>query len=115
MDDFIVACEILGILAVPIELSDGTRVSEDLVKSKYLEVEIIMQFQGENLKGEPIWSYVQVNGLNVARLMEKMRKNESFNPSAFGCVLASGRGFSPKWWIRDRMATEFGTIDMPMR
>jgi hypothetical protein len=110
------ACRALGIRPIGYFSTSGSSgfggiVSEELVDSRFLDVPIVHLLQGDNLQGQPIWSYTQLSGVQVARLYKAMRQKENFKPSEFGLLLTSGAG-SPPRWIRDVMDREYEMVDM---
>jgi hypothetical protein len=91
----------------------GKYVSPDLVQDKFLDVEIVILMQGDNLFGDPIYSYLLVTGRNLKEMFAKMQRGENFMPSDYGTVVAAGRGDPPQE-VRDEIALTYKMIDVPM-
>ncbi len=91
----------------------GKGVSPDLVKDQFLDVEIIILLQGNNLFGDSIYSYIQINGRNLKEMFTKMQGGENFKPSDFGTVLAAGTG-TPSAEVQEEMRTTHGMVDVPV-
>ena len=90
----------------------GKHVSPDLVEERFLDVEIVILLQGNNLFGDLVYSYVQLKGKDLKEMFAKMQSGENFKPSDFGTVLSAGRGDPPRE-VREEMATNYHMIDIP--
>lgn len=66
--------------------------SPEMVDDEFLDTEIVMLLQGFNRDGERIYSYLQINGMNIRLLFTKMRDGHNFSPNDYGTVLAAGSG-----------------------
>ena len=90
----------------------GQNLSPDLVKDEFLDVEVVILLQGNNLFGDLVYSYLQLRGQNLKDMFAKMQTGENFKPSDFGTVIAAGRGDPPPE-VRAEMAATYNMIDIP--
>ena len=87
----------------------GKYVSPDLVSDEYLETEINIMLQGNNLFGDLVYSCIKIKGKNLKKLFAAMQKGENFRPSDFAEeVLAAGRG-EPS----EEVKKEYNLVDVP--
>jgi HEAT repeat protein len=61
----------------------------------YLDAEVVILLQGQNLYGTPVYSYLQITGRNLHNMFVCMKLGINFKPSDFGTVLTSGTGTPP--------------------
>lgn len=90
----------------------GNNVSPNLVKDEFLDVEIIILLQGDNMFGNPVYSYLQATGRNLKEMFAKMQSGENFKPSDYGTVLAAGSG-EPTDEVREEMKNTYNMVDVP--
>jgi hypothetical protein len=91
----------------------GKNISPDLIDEKYFDVEIVVLLQGTNMFGDPVYSYVKINGRNLKEMFIKMKSNENFKPADFGTVLAAGRDM-PSEEVRAEMAATHNMVEVPV-
>lgn len=91
----------------------GRNLSPEMIKDKYLDVEIVMLLNGQNQAGESIYTYLEVSGRNLKRMFTAMKNNEEFKPKDFGNVLAAGKG-EPTKEVRAEMCREYNMIEVPV-
>jgi hypothetical protein len=84
----------------------------DVIDGEYLDTDFVITLQGENIFGDPIYTYVKLSGRNMKRMFAKMWAHETFKPADFGTVLVAGRG-EPSQEIRDKMKEEYNMVDVP--
>lgn len=90
----------------------GRKVSPDLVDDQFLDVEIVILLQGNNLFGDQVYSYLQLTGRNLKDMFVKMQAGDNFKPADFGTVLQAGRG-EPTQSVKDEMAATYNMIEVP--
>jgi tetratricopeptide (TPR) repeat protein len=88
------------------------RLSPDAIPDEYFDTEIVVNLVSNNMFGDPVYSYLRINGRNLKRLFAEIRAGENFKPADFGIVLASGHGDVPQE-VRDEIAEEYDGIDIP--
>ena len=91
----------------------GKNVSPDLVSDEFLDTEVIILLQGNNLFGDAVYSYLQITGRNLKDMFSKMRAGENFKPADFGDVVRAGKG-DPTDEVREEMKIAYNMIDVPM-
>jgi len=91
----------------------GKHVSPDLVSDEFLDTVIVILLKGNNLFGDAVYSYLQLDGRSLKAMFAKMQAGENFKPADFGTVLAAGRG-EPTQDVRDEMAMTHNMIDVPV-
>jgi len=84
------------------------------VDETFLESEVVILLQGNNVFGDPVYSYVKMIGRKLKDLFLKMEKGENFTPSDYGTVVAAGRG-EPTQELKDEMRAEYNMVDIPQR
>ena len=94
----------------------GRFVSPDLVAEEFLDSEVIILMQGDNLFGDLIFSYTRYTGRQLRQMFGKMQAGEDVRPADFGEVLASGRGEPSEALVEEmRVKHNMIPIDMPSR
>jgi len=89
----------------------GKYVSPDLVSDDYLDAEVVVLLEGENLFFDHLYCYLQITCLNLKEIFRKIQAGENFKPADFGTVIASGRG-TPSPEVRAEMHNEYNIIDV---
>ena len=73
-----------------------------------LDEQIVILLNGKNIFNDVIYSYVQLSLRSLQKLKPLLDKNENFNPSDFGTVVAAGRD-APTEEVQQEMAETYGT------
>lgn len=55
--------------------------------------DIVMLLQGKNNNGEQVFSYIKLSISQLRALKDRILSRQTFEPSDFGTVLASGYGY----------------------
>lgn len=77
-----------------------------------LEQPVVILLQGLNIWGSRVFSYVRMTLFQLQELKDSMDGGASFNPAAFGEVLAAGQG-DPSPELRREMAEKHNLVDLP--
>ncbi len=77
-----------------------------------MDEKVVILMQGANLRGQIIYTYVQLTLRNLQRLKDDVNNGKDFEPAAYGKVIASGFGTPPDE-LRARMTKEYNMIDVP--
>jgi tetratricopeptide (TPR) repeat protein len=93
--------------------SIGRAVSPDLVEDRFLDTEIVLLLQGDNLDGDKIYSYVRLIGRNLKQMFVAMQSGKNFKPSDFGDVVEAGLG-EPSKDAREALAKQYSMVDVPI-
>ena len=87
--------------------------ARDLISKEYLDTDFVLLLRGNNLYGDPLYSYVKLTGRNLEKVFIRMQSRKHFKPADFGTILVAGRGEPPQE-IRDEMKKEYNMVDVPM-
>ncbi|MEI7668600.1 MAG: hypothetical protein WCJ33_00780 [Pseudomonadota bacterium] len=90
----------------------GKYVSPDMVSDEFLDTIIVILLQGNNIFGDSVYSYLELNGASLRKVFSCMQTGENFKPADFGTVLAAGRG-EPSDEVKEEMKKEYNMIDVP--
>lgn len=82
------------------------------VDDNLLDEKVVILLQGNNVFGDPIYTYLQLTLRGLQQLRDRMRRKEEFAPAEFGEVLAAGKG-EPSAELRSEMAVTHNMIDVP--
>lgn len=93
-------------------MGDAASISEKDISEQALAEEAVILVYGDNMFGDPVYSYIKFSLRNFIRMKDAMLEGESFKPSDYGEVLAAGRG-DPSQELRDEMRIKYGLVDMP--
>jgi hypothetical protein len=77
------------------------------------DVEVVILLQGNNVLGEPIYSYLKLLGASLRAMFRAMAAGQNFKPTDYGEILESGRGL-PSAEVRERMKLQYNMIDVPI-
>ena len=90
----------------------GKYVSPDLVNDEFLYTYIVVLFQGNNVFGETVYTYLEISGRELKQVFACMQAGENFVPADYGVVLAAGIG-TPSDEVRETMKAEYNMMDIP--
>jgi|GEM_PF-932103 len=90
----------------------GKYVSPDMVSDEFLDTVIVILLQGNNIFGDSVYSYIELNGASLRQMFAAMQAGQNFKPADFGTVLAAGRG-EPSDEVKNEMRVNYNMIDVP--
>ena len=71
-----------------------------------LDERVVIAMAGQDASGEPVFAFVEITVRKMKEMREKQRNEESFDPSDFGKVVASGKG-EPSDEVKAKLAAEY--------
>ena len=84
----------------------------DNVEEKLLDDEVVVLLQGDNVFGDPIYSYLQLTVRKLKELQQALKDGKNFAPSEFGSVIAAGKG-EPDEELKAEMAVKHKMVTLP--
>jgi hypothetical protein len=90
----------------------GPSAAPDLIPADLDDVEVVILLQGNNMLGDPVYSYLKLLGASLRSMFTAMAAGQNIKPTDYGEILETGQGL-PSAEVRERMKQQYNMIDVP--